>query len=452
MAAVEPGVLERNVTVKRVFISLVIAVSISMLVTTVRWLSLTNKTPLKNALPTDKPQTQCEIPASGFKGWNEGVVTTLEPEVIRNCTKIYKGDEQEIASVHANNLKWNNSLADEELLQRSLNCTWVREYFTDNLYMTKLEREFPIAYTFVIHNGIQQVLRLLRLLYRPTNTYCIHPDKKSPKTFTDFFHNIAGCLKNVIIPQQTVNITYGLYTIMAAQMSCLEDLMELRSGQPEREKWNYVINLCGKELPLASTHSIVSHLIKLNGSSAIHAKKVNPTDRKTLKRFTTRKVPFDIPLYKSMTYIAMSHTFADYLLNNSTALQLYDFFKQNKNSEEHYYATLYMIPGVPGGFNPNLPKGTYFDVMKCIWLNYDKHPPCSGLNVHNVCVVTVRELRAIVRRSRAWSEGRNDETGLFHNKYWMEVDHTIMDCMEERLVAENKREYRLDCDGSNIIT
>lgn len=34
---------------------------------------------------------------------------------------------------------------------------------------------------------------------------------------------------------------------------------------------------------------------------------------------------------------------------------------------------------------------------------------------------------------------------LFHNKYFMERDHTVMDCIEEELISRNKLEYERDC-------
>ena len=39
---------------------------------------------------------------------------------------------------------------------------------------------------------------------------------------------------------------------------------------------------------------------------------------------------------------------------------------------------------------------------------------------------------------------------FFHNKYFMEWDHTVMDCLEEQLVIRNKREYIKECSGSGI--
>ena len=34
---------------------------------------------------------------------------------------------------------------------------------------------------------------------------------------------------------------------------------------------------------------------------------------------------------------------------------------------------------------------------------------------------------------------------MFHNKYFMERDHTVMDCVEEQLVMRNRLEYKKDC-------
>ena len=53
--------------------------------------------------------------------------------------------------------------------------------------------------------------------------------------------------------------------------------------------------------------------------------------------------------------------------------------------------------------------------------------------------MTVAELKDVLRVSGG------GERALFHNKYFMEVDHTVMDCMEERAVARNRLEFEQDC-------
>lgn len=39
---------------------------------------------------------------------------------------------------------------------------------------------------------------------------------------------------------------------------------------------------------------------------------------------------------------------------------------------------------------------------------------------------------------------------MFHNKYFMERDHTVMDCIEEEIVNRNKEEYKRDCASGYI--
>ena len=76
------------------------------------------------------------------------------------------------------------------------------------------------------------------------------------------------CFDNIIMPKELIGVEWGRHSIMEAQMSCMKELMLWRDKQPEHRKWRYVINLCGKELPLATTHEVVTKLAKLNGSSS----------------------------------------------------------------------------------------------------------------------------------------------------------------------------------------
>ncbi len=144
-------------------------------------------------------------------------------------------------------------------------CGWEITSVITCIYVSKTERDFPIAFTSVVYNSPQQVLRLLRLLYRPHNSYCIHTDIKSPhKTF---FHSIAKCFDNVIVPSAEVDVIWGYYTILEAQMNCMRDLLTLRKTQ--EHPWMYVINLCGKELPLVTQRELITRLIRLNATSFI---------------------------------------------------------------------------------------------------------------------------------------------------------------------------------------
>ena len=66
---------------------------------------------------------------------------------------------------------------------------------------------------------------------------------------------------------------------------------------------------------------------------------------------------------------------------------------------------------------------------------------CRGDTVHLVCIVTLADLARIYKVALA-------EGGcmyFFFNKYHMDSDHIVMDCMEQRLVRQNQREFLEDC-------
>ena len=85
-------------------------------------------------------------------------------------------------------------------------------------------------------------------------------------------------------------------------------------------------------------------------------------------------------------------------------------------------------------------------VNENIWLTRGHNATCSGRNVHNTCVVSSGDLPLV------YSKGVNlHHPVFFFNKYFMETDHVIMDCMEQRLVELNKLEYAQDCLSRNMV-
>ena len=399
--------------------------------------------------------TSCRPPVGGFKAWKSGLVTVLEPEIPRrDCKKLMAGDKTEARRIQAASKQWKNSLSDTVFLKQTQDCDQLRQTFNNNLYNSILERDFPLAFTFVVNSSPQQVFRLLKLLYRPQNAFCIHYDVKTPPSIRQVFDNIAKCFSNVMIATKLEDVVWGYYTIMEAEMNCLRDLHRYRESQSAELKWRYVINLCGKELPLTSNREMVSRLMALNGSSSVLPSEVSKEEMK--KRIQFKAVldkkrgkavtsairlgapPFGIKIYKGSSYNAFSYDFVHFILTNSTIQIIYKFFVNCKNAEEHFYASVYMMPGVPGGFNPKL-RGRYFAVARAIWCFNGRECQegfyCHGQVLHTVCITNSADLPTILKSST-----------LFHNKYFVEMDHTVMDCLEERIVNKNRGEYRQECD------
>ena len=397
--------------------------------------------------PSKLPYLQCEVPIGGFKAWNEGVVTVIKPEIKKNCSKIISGDRLETKEVTQLSVDWKKNFSHEMFSKESQNkftemlwnCNQLNEYLTNNLYNTELEVSFPVAYIFVVYDNPQQIVRLLKLLYRPQNVYCIHPDMKSD--FRSFFSHLSMCVHNIITPTKLIDVIWGDSTIMEAQVSCMSDLVTYREKQDKKNQWKYVINLCGKEVPLHSTKKTVKKLISMNGTSSVVTRSIPKSEKETIWRLKNKKVPYNLTFYKSITYMALSASFVTFLVRNDTAQSLYQFFRGTSHSEEHFYATLFHMPGVPGGYNAEIADKKYFKVSHVFWRTTKAQQalPCYGRIVHGICIVIHADLPRIMQ------ETKNGSKALFHNKYFMEDNHVIMDCMEERIVAMNKLEYELEC-------
>lgn len=400
----------------------------------------------------EKPH--CTIPPGGFKSWNKGVVTLLNPAIQRNCTKLFAGDQEEAQRTKNESKAWENSLSNREFLERTRNCSWLREELENNLYNTALEREFPMAYIFIINSRPQSVFRNLKLLFRPQNTFCFNFDSKTTTEFKEIFKNIDKCFDNVMISSKQENIMWGYFTIMEAQLNCHYDLIKLRDTQPLSKRWRYVINLCGKELPLMSPHEMVTRLSMLNGSSSIIPRKMTRRNVHDFERISKKVkmswwydkpvktdeelgfIPMNLTFYKSSSYSILSAKFVRFLLTDPVALEVHYYFTKSMHSEEHFYATLFMMPRVPGGYDLRL-KDLYVRAAHSTWVYTPDETICQGAIVNSICIITGGDLSMVMKTS----ENRT----LFHNKYLMEKDHTAIDCLEEMIVERNKHEYERDC-------
>ena len=77
----------------------------------------------------------CEVPSSGFRSWNDGVVTTLKPVIPRNCSRLFNRSLHDVTTTIANNRNWKSGSTDLDILRMTSNCSQVAQYFENNLYM-----------------------------------------------------------------------------------------------------------------------------------------------------------------------------------------------------------------------------------------------------------------------------------------------------------------------------
>ena len=224
----------------------------------------------------------------------------------------------------------------------------------DNFYISDTEKNLPLAYVIMFHNSPQQIMRLLRVIYR---LYCLHPDGKADKNLIHVFRKLASCFDKIVIPDSLVKVTWGHISMVDAQLKCLRYLTY--NYQPVQ--WKYANILCGKELPFNSNRVMVDTLSKLNGDSVVNAHRL--TDMKFLLRFGLhfiarngslypvaprwRRVPFGMKLYKSYNYISASRKFVEFLLTSPRVRALHRYMSTALEPDEKFFATAYMLPEAP---------------------------------------------------------------------------------------------------------
>ena len=379
-----------------------------------------------------------------IKSWmgNE-LVTTVQPPVEANCQLLKDGNHTEQERV-TNELKnWSNSETDSEFYTKVQKCSYVRNLLSsNNFYISDTERNFPLAYIMQFHGSPQQIMRLLRVIYRPHNVYCLHPDGKANKKMIQAFRKLASCFHNIFIPDELVNVTYMHISMVDAQIKCLHHLV----NDYQHFYWKYASNLCGKELPFNSNRVMVEKLKEMNGDSVVNVEKMPATNYR--ERFTSHfrvkngkmekigsrkdKIPFGMQMYKSLNYISASRQFAIFLLTNPKLKALHRYLSTSLIPDEEFYATAYMLPEAPTAHR----IGFKLSLVKTVFPPAYSSKGCSGKKVHFSCILNVRDIPFLYMSGNS--------TVIFHNKYLMEYDHVVMDCIEKRIVEQNKLEYERD--------
>ena len=411
---------------------------------------------------TSKPHCNVKLE---FNSWKNGVVTQMGMPINRDCWKLSTNPWPELRRVKAQVNKWRSQHPWEDFAKKFTgNCDIIREEFSNNFYVSPVEKNFPIAYILVVYTNAGQVIRLLKAIYRPQNTYCIHPDARQGTKFAGIFQAISRCLDNVFVVSRPISVYYAHHSIMHAQLNCMDDLMKRPKGS-----WKYVINLCGREVPLKTNREIVESLAKLKGYSAVLGNRLSPSWWKIRFKFKHRlgkdgsmhrtrvrqkRPPFGIKIYKSMNFLAASYAFVNFILHHKRAKALSNYLKSVYAPEEHFYASLYELPYARGA-KPK--KGTVAkidipEIDRFIWIISKYHRShmvrfCPGRKVvHVICILTAPDMKHVL-------DGRKTRRPtFFFNKYFLEWDPTVMDCMEEKMVEVNMEEYWKDCIEENIKT
>ncbi|XP_072004136.1 beta-1,3-galactosyl-O-glycosyl-glycoprotein beta-1,6-N-acetylglucosaminyltransferase 3-like [Engystomops pustulosus] len=359
-----------------------------------------------------------------------------------NCSKIISGDSDAIKQGLETNAASKGKfipLNEKDFVNITSDCTnfkKVRKYVT--LPMSKEEENFPIAYSMVVHTKIDMFERLLRAIYAPQNIYCVHVDEKSTEQFKAAVRAIASCFDNVFVASKLVKVVYASWSRVQADFNCMEDLLQ------SKVQWRYLLNTCGTDFPLKTNAEIVRVLKTLNGKNTMESESPTEFKRKRwehryevgdhISETKTKKSPPPItsPMFTGNAYIVVSRDFVEYIFKDPQAQNLIDWAKDTYSPDEHLWATLNRMPGVPGSspYNNKYQMSDMNSLARMVKWSYDEgevnkgapYPPCTGIHRRAVCVYGTGDLSWILKQHH-----------LLANKFDPEVDDVAIYCLEEYL-------------------
>ncbi|XP_049578172.1 beta-1,3-galactosyl-O-glycosyl-glycoprotein beta-1,6-N-acetylglucosaminyltransferase 3 [Syngnathus scovelli] len=309
------------------------------------------------------------------------------------------------------------------------------------LFMVPLseeEKDFPIAYSMVIHGQIEMFERLLRAIYMPQNIYCVHVDRKSTADFHKAVEAIVSCFENVFIAKKLENVVYASWSRVQADLNCMEDLLG------SRVRWRYLLNTCGTDFPIKTNREMVQALKILNGRNSMETEATNDykmqrwqyhfniTDSIIGTNVKKSPPPIQSPMFTGNAYFVVSRAFVEHVMQDLEVHALMQWEKDTYSPDEHLWATLQRMPSVPGSLPANVKYDTsdmhaIARIVKWSYLSGDvrkgaPYEPCRGENRRAVCVYGAGDLAWILRQHH-----------LLANKFDPMVDDIAIRCLESIL-------------------
>ena len=193
-----------------------------------------------------------------------GIFTTLTRTNIRDQTQ---SRNEHKCAVQPIGSSYFSSLSESRYQDITRDCD---RFLCENGYRSHVsyqeELDFPIAFSILTYENVEQTERLLRLIYRPQNAYCIHVDAKSPPSMHAAMKAIADCFDpdTVFVASPPIRVIYATFSIVDAEMLCLRELTRRKPG------WKYFVNLVGRDFPLRTNLELVRIFRAFNGSSDIY--------------------------------------------------------------------------------------------------------------------------------------------------------------------------------------
>ncbi|XP_050956293.1 beta-1,3-galactosyl-O-glycosyl-glycoprotein beta-1,6-N-acetylglucosaminyltransferase 3-like [Labeo rohita] len=358
---------------------------------------------------------------------------------LQACSAIIHGDidrvDKQIFRKLLASKKRKSLLSESFYLNTTMDCpSYIRDRGFLMVSLSKEEKDFPIAYSMVIHEKIEMFERLLRAIYTPHNVYCVHVDQKSPEIYKEAVRAITSCLTNVFVASKLESVIYASWSRVQADINCMQDLLK------SPVQWKYLLNTCGTDFPIKTNAEMVQSLKHLNGKNSLESEAVKSKKGRwqyhynvtnTVKKTNIKKSPPPIktPMFSGNAYFVVSREFVEHIFKSKEIQNFMEWEKDTYSPDEHMWATLQRMPLVPGSNPPNIKyeQSDMNSIARLVKWSYHEgdlkngapYPPCTGTHRRAVCVYGAGDLK--------WIVGQHH---LLANKFDPEVDDVAIKCME----------------------
>ncbi|XP_013385195.1 beta-1,3-galactosyl-O-glycosyl-glycoprotein beta-1,6-N-acetylglucosaminyltransferase isoform X1 [Lingula anatina] len=354
-----------------------------------------------------------------------------------DCRRLLEGDREEILYAKSRvKMTKPKFISDHAFGELTSNCDTFKRTRGYVLNSLEEEEQFPIAFSILLYKDVHQTERLLRAIYRPQNTYCIHVDAKSSETVHIAIRNIAKCFDNVFIASKLERVIYAGFSRLKAEINCMHD------SYKRPEQWKYYINLPSQEFPLKTNYEMVQILKLYNGANDIEGitgrrlsgiayrfryhwdiQEKNGKRIYNNTRILKSKPPNNITIIRGSAYGIFSRQFVRFILINPSAKALLEWSRDTYSPDEYYWATLNFLKynphlNTPGGYD-GVPDSKPWLAVWAAWKGVDK---CYGKWQRGICVFGVGDLQFMVERKE-----------LFVNKFLYDYEPLALECAEEWL-------------------
>lgn len=289
---------------------------------------------------------------------------------------------------------------------------------------------FPLAFSILASSeNPEQVFRLLRALYRPHNSYCIHVDINADEKAFAFYSALTECIPNLWLAEKRIHGFYASIRRLEMDMSCMETLLDKAAD------WKYLLNYAASEFPLRTNSEMVQILNRYQNQNDVEGidnlglkkrwEKVWEMDEKNKNMNNTEKQktspPYNLKIFKGSAYAAFTRDFVKFALHSSVARELYNWSKDAYSPDEFFWSTLQYNTHIkaPGGSIGGVKKERTWRIRWSNWLT-SREPKCKGVGRRGICVFGLEDLQYL--HGKQWF-------GL--NKFDITNSRVALECIEE---------------------